>query len=244
MSNYTNESAPSWQLEYGREETGEASLFKFFNAVYAWMAVGLAVTAVTAVFVSQTPGLVRAIYGGGSGMIVVFMLGAFALAWGAQYAALKINAAAGLIMFMLYAVAIGAMFSGIILIYPVSTIGAAFVITAGTFAGMSIYGFITKRDLTTIGSYLIMGVIGAFLASIVNVFVASNLLSWLITYAVLALFIGITAYETQKLKNMAIEHAHDGQTLGRIAVIGSIVLYIAFINMFLSILRILGGRNN
>jgi FtsH-binding integral membrane protein len=104
------------------------------------------------------------------------------------------------------------------------------------------YGFVTKRDLTGIGSFLVMGAIGLFIASLVNVFIASNALSWVITYAVLGVFIGITAYETQRLRNMAEQHAGNADLSGRLAIVGALVLYIAFINIFLSILRILGSR--
>ena len=136
----------------------------------------------------------------------------------------------------------GALLSAIFVIYKMQTIGAAFVITGGTFAAMSVYGFVTKRDLTQIGSILVMCVIGLFIASLANIFIASNALSWLITYAVLAVFIGITAYETQKLKVLAQQYGDDPNMAPRIAIIGSLLLYISFINMFMSILRIMGDR--
>lgn len=240
MSMYPESGARKpWELEYARDDK---SLSKFFNVVYAWMAVGLAVTAAVAYFVSQSQVGLQIVYGGGRGMAVVIALGMFAIAMGVQAAALRINANVATGLFLLYSALMGALLSGIFVIYKIKTIGAAFVITGGTFGVMSVYGFVTKRDLTAIGSFLVMCVIGLFLASLVNIFVASNALSWLITYAVLAVFIGITAYETQKLKVLGQRYGNDPAIAPRIAIIGSLLLYIAFINMFMSILRILGDR--
>ena len=227
------------ELEYG---TTDRSTFNFFNAVYAWMAVGLAVTAAVAWGTAQSPALLKIVYGGGKGMMLVWVLALFAIAWFTQTAALRLSAAAGTFMFLLYATVLGALLSGIFIVYKLQTLGAAFLLTGGVFAVMSVYGFVTKRDLTTIGSYLIMGFVGLFIASLVNIFLASNALGWIITYGVLFVFIGITAYETQKLKVMAQQFEGNPNMLGRIAIIGSLLLYIAFINMFLSILRILGDR--
>jgi FtsH-binding integral membrane protein len=226
------------ELEYGTEAR---SIYSFFNAVYAWMAVGLAVTAVVAWVVAHTPALLMTVYAG-KGMALAMLLGAFAISWYVQSQFQRINPGLAMALFLLYAVVIGAMISGIFVIYPIATLGSAFLITAGTFAGMSLYGFVTKRDLSGIGSFLVMCAIGLFLASLVNIFVASDALSWVITYAVLAVFIGITAYETQRLKALAYQFQDNGQMLTRLSIVGSLVLYISFINMFMSILRILNSR--
>jgi uncharacterized protein len=239
MSMFPQSSRRPVELEYG---TTDRSTFNFFNAVYAWMAVGLAVTAAVAWGVSQSPALLKVVYGGGSGMMLVWALGLFAIAWFTQTAALKMSAAAGTAMFLLYATLMGALLSGILIVYKLQTIGVAFLLTGGVFGAMSLYGFVTKRDLTTIGSYLVMAFVGLFIASLVNIFLANNALSWVITYGVLFVFIGITAYETQKLKVLAQQFEGSPDMLARIAIIGSLLLYIAFINMFLSILRILGNR--
>ena len=225
-------------LEYG---TGDRAVFNFFNTVYAWMCVGLAVTATVAWLFSQNMTLLRAIYGNRGGLALMG-LGAFAIAWGVQSMAMRISAAVATAMFLLYAAIIGALISGIFLVYPPQTILAAFVLTAGVFGGMSVYGFVTKRDLTSMGSILIMCAWGLFLASIVNIFIASNVFSWFITYAVLAVFIGLTAYDTQKLRVIAEQTRGDAQLAARFAIVGSLHLYVDFINIFLSILRILGNR--
>ena len=228
-----------WELEYARDDR---AMSKFFNVVYAWMAVGLAVTASVGYFASQSAVMRQMMYGGGRGMIVVFALGMFAIAMAVQASALRINANVATGLFLLYAALMGCLISYIFIVYPMATIGAAFLITGGTFAAMSIYGFVTRRDLTRIGSFLVMCAIGLFIASLVNLFIASSALSWFITYAVLAVFIGITAYETQRLKMLAQEFGDNPAIAPRIAIIGSLVLYISFINLFMSILRILGSR--
>jgi uncharacterized protein len=227
------------ELEYG---TDNRVVFNFFNAVYGWMAAGLAVTAAVAYVCASSQTMLSLIYGQGKFMIVALMLGAWAVAWAAQKAALEMNATLGTVLFMVYAAVIGAMISGIFIVYPVGTLMAAFLVTGGTFAAMSVYGFVTKRDLTTMGSYLTMAVFGLFFASIANVFFANDMLSWIITYAVLAVFIGLTAYYTQQLRDTAVQIGENGELASRYAIVGSIMLYIAFINMFLAILRIMGSR--
>jgi FtsH-binding integral membrane protein len=238
MSMYPQSDVARPRLGYA---TDDRAVFNFFNTVYAWMCAGLALTAVVAWLVSRSPAMMSFLYGSRA-MILVFALGAFAIAWFVQSAAARISATAATGLFLLYAAVIGALISYIFLVYESGTILAAFLLTGGTFGAMSVYGFVTKRDLTGIGSFLVMGAIGLFIASLVNVFIASNALSWVITYAVLGVFIGITAYETQRLRNMAEQHAGNADLSGRLAIVGALVLYIAFINIFLSILRILGSR--
>ena len=226
------------ELEYG---TDDKVVFNFFNTVYAWMAVGLALTATVAYLVSQSPAAMMVVYGS-RGALVAGGLLAFAIAWAVQSLAMRISPIAATGLFLVYAALIGALISGIFRLYDLGTIGGAFVITAGVFGGMSVYGFVTRRDLTSMGSILIMCAWGLFLASMVNIFIASNALSWIITYAVLAVFIGLTAYDTQKLK--AIAHSLEGNPAmaARYAIVGSLHLYVDFINIFLAILRILGNR--
>ncbi len=237
MSMYPQSQSRPYQLDYG---TDEKVVFNFFNTVYAWMACGLGVTATVAFLVSQNKAMMAALYN--RGMVVVFLLGTVLFAYAVQAAAQKISATVATVLFLIYAAMIGAFISFIFVVYPLSTITAAFVMTGGVFGAMSVYGFITHRDLTSLGSILIMCVIGLFLATLVNVFVASNAFSWFLTYAILAVFIGLTAYDTQKLRNIAQQTAGNPDLAHRYAIIGSLSLYLDFINMFLSILRILGGR--
>lgn len=239
MSMYPNEQVRKpIELEYG---TTDKSVFNFFNQVYAWMAVGLAVTACVGLFVSRTPSIMQFMFAN-KFVYLAAILGSVAIAWGVGSVALRVSAGAGLAMFLVYAALIGVLTSYIYVAYRMETIGAAFLMTAGVFGGMSLYGFVTKRDLTTMGSILVMCFWGLLLASLVNIFIASNALSWLITYAILAVFIGLTAYDTQKLKEIANQLDGNPSTLQRYAVIGSLNLYVDFINIFLAILRILGSR--
>jgi FtsH-binding integral membrane protein len=226
-----------YELDYG---TDSRAIVNFFNTVYAWMCVGLAVTATVAWLVSQNTQLL--VFMNSRGIVVAVLLGLVLLAWGIQSAAHRISPTAATALFLLYAAAIGFMISFIFLVYPWQTIVAAFVVTAGTFAGMSVYGFVTKRDLTRMGSILIMAVWGLFLASLVNIFLGNNALGWIITYGVLAVFIGMTAYDTQKLREIAVQTQGDAKMAARYAIVGSLHLYIDFINIFMSILRILGNR--
>ncbi len=236
--NMQNVRSRPWELEYG---TDEKVIFNFFNAVYAWMCVGLAVTAVVAYLCSLNPALLRAVYGSRMGYMVIG-LAAFAIAMSVQSVAFRIGATAATGLFLLYAAVIGALISGIFLIYSPTVLISSFVLTAGTFGGMSVYGFVTKRDLTSIGSILIMCAWGLFLASMVNIFVASDVFSWIITYAVLGVFVGLTAYDTQKLKALAEQTAGNQNMAARAAIVGSLLLYVDFINIFISILRIMGKR--
>lgn len=226
------------ELDYGTDNSVTVS---FFNMVYAWMAVGLVLTAAVSWYVSQSP-QIMSYFQGGRAFSVFVMLGMFAIAMAVQSAALSISAGLGTLLFLVYATLMGALLAPIFLIYDLGTIGSSFLITGGTFAAMSIYGFVTKRDLTKMGSIFMMALVGLILASLVNIFWANDALSWIITYAVLAVFIGLTAYQTQNLKNVAEGLRDQPQLLQRYAIIGSLVLYIAFINMFMSILRIMGAR--
>ena len=224
-------------------QTADSSVVvSFFNVVYAWMAVGVALTGLVAWVVSQNKQLMDLVYAS-RGTYALLGLGAFAIAMGVQWVGHRISPVASTLLFLLYAAILGALLAGIFHIYKSATIYGAFFMTAGVFGGMSVYGFITKRDLSRMGTILIMCAWGLLLASVVNVWLAkSDMLSWIITYAVLAVFIGITAYETQRLKEVAYATAGDPSTANRHAIVGALRLYISFINIFLSILRILGDR--
>ena len=227
-----------WELEYSRDDR---AISKFFNVVYAWMAVGLAVTAAVAWFASQSNVVLHTIYGSRGGY-ALFGLGAFAVAMVVQSAAHRINANVATGLFLLYAALIGMLICGIFRVYPSNILFTAFLVTGGTFAGMSVFGFVTKRDLSRMGSILIMCAWGLFIGSIANIFFASDAFSWFITYGVLIVFIGLTAYDTQKLREIAVQVADNPALAPRYAIVGSLWLYVDFINIFLSILRILGSR--
>ncbi len=238
MSMFPQSTSKPVELEYG---TVERTMFNFFNAVYAWMAVGLALTAAVAFGVSHSPTAMKMIYGNPL-ILAATSIGLFVIAIASQRAILRVSSTVGTAIFLLYAALMGVLISYIFVVYKLETIGAAFMVTGGVFAVMSVYGYITKRDLTSIGSLCVMGLIGLVIASVVNIFLASNALSWIVTYGVLAVTLGIIAYYTQALKEMADRAEGNPAMLSRIAIFGSLVLYISFINLFLSVLRIMNGK--
>lgn len=229
-------------LEYGYAETGEQSkvVSRFFQSVYLWMAIGLVWTAIVSwAFANVTP--LRAMMS--PGFLMAAGLIAFVVAIAAQSIALRVNVVVGLGLFLLYASLVGLTIAPIWVVYKQATIGAAFALTGGTFFAMSVIGFITKIDLSKIQSILIMCVWGLVIASVINYFMASSMMSWIITYAIVIIFPILVASKTQELKAFALENGHDNVLAPRVAVVGSLVLYIAFINIFLSLLRILGDRD-
>jgi uncharacterized protein len=239
MSMYPDSDVTRRPIELGYS-TDERVVFNFFNTVYAWMCVGLAVTASTAWIVSQNAAMVRTLTTSGVG--IIFLLASVGICFAIRSAARRISPGLATVLFLLYAALIGAVFSGIFVIYNLQTIGGAFIMTAGVFGGMSVYGFVTKRDLTAMGSILIMCVWGLFLATLVNFFIASTVFSWFLTYAILAVFIGLVAYDTQWLRKVAEQVRGDARASASYAIIGSLELYLDFLNIFLSILRIMGSR--
>jgi len=202
-------------------------------AVYGWMSVGLALTAMVSMAVVESPELFRALFGNRAvfyGLIIaelglVFAISGFAIRMGSAVAAP---------LFLLYSALNGVTISGIFLIYTGESIASAFVSTAGTFAVMSVYGLVTKRDLSSLGSFCFMGLVGIVIASIVNIFLHSPMIQFVVSGIGLIVFIGLTAHDTQKLKGAS----------GGAAVAGALALYLDFINMFLFILQLFGGRRD
>jgi hypothetical protein len=214
----------------------------FFNVVYAWMAAGLALTAVVAWWISTRPDLMQQVFRGP--VLIILVVAELALVWTISAAVNKLSAPAATGLFMLYSALNGLTLSVIFLAYTRASIASTFFVTAGTFGAMSVYGMVTKRDLTRFGSLLFMALIGLILASLVNIFLRSPAMYWVITYAGVLIFVGLTAYDTQRLKMIAIETAHDPSMAARYAVNGALALYLDFINLFLLLLRVMGDRRN
>ena len=231
---------PSIPLEYGT--SADASVIaRFFNSVYAWMAAGLAVTASVAWWTSTQPQLMHHIYG--SGLMFVLIIAELALVWTVASAVQRIGPALATVLFLIYAALNGLTLSVILLVYAHALIASAFIVTAGTFAVTSVYGFVTRRDLTSLGAYLFMGLIGIIIASVVSIFWHPTWLSVLINYAGVFIFIGLTAYDTQRLKAMALQTANDGRLAARLSIRGALMLYLDFLNLFLFILSILNNND-
>ena len=217
---------------------------EFIRSVYNWMAIGLSLTGFVAFYVSNSEFLSRLIFGNQLvffGLIISELVLVFSLA--ARVNKMQASTATG--MFILYAALNGITLSAIFLIYTRSSITSTFFISAATFIACSIYGMTTKRDLTSLGSFMLMGLFGIIIASVVNLFIRSSGMSLIISYIGVFVFIGLTAYDTQKLKTMALSQPSDLEAgvVRKGAIIGALTLYLDFINLFLMLLRILGGRN-
>lgn len=215
---------------------------EFIRRVYNWMGLGLAVTALVALFTISSPAMIKFVFGS---RIVFFglILGELALVIALSAAINRLQASTAVLMFFVYAALNGMTLSAIFMVYTRASIANTFFVTAGTFGFMSLYGYTTKKDLTSWGSFLIMGLWGVILASVVNIFFNSPSIYWLVTYAGVIVFVGLTAYDTQKIKQMAIQGFGDQETETKGAVIGALQLYLDFINLFLMLLRIFGRRD-
>jgi hypothetical protein len=213
----------------------------FMNMVYAWMCVGLAVTAVVAYWVAtQQPEIFRSM-ARGWGWLLLFAV-QIGLVFAISHAIFKIPPGVATALFVLYSALNGLWLSVVFLAFAPKSIVIAFGATAGMFAVMSIIGFVTRKDLTSLGSFRFMALIGLILASILNWFLRSPALYWVICYAGVLIFLGLTAYDTQKLKEMAWQTEGDPRMASRLAIVGSLLLYLDFINIFWYLLQIIGDR--
>ncbi len=214
----------------------------FIRRVYNWMALGLAVTAIVALYAVNS-GLIFSLLRNPIIMIVL-IVGELGLVIALSAAIGRFQSSTALFMFFAYSFLNGLTISTIFLVYTKASIANTFFITAGTFAAMSVYGYTTKRDLTSMGSFLMMGLFGIIIASFVNFFFRSPAFYWLITYAGIAIFVGLTAYDAQKIKEMAYAGFSGSEEERKGAVIGALRLYLDFINLFLLLLRIFGRRSD
>ena len=233
---------PSRPYDMQYESRADAmTVARFFNAVYAWMAAGLALTAVVAWWVSSRPDLMAQVFRGP--VIIGLVIAQLALVWTISAATQKLGAGAATALFLLYSALNGLTLSVLFLAYAHATLASAFVISAGMFGAMSVFGFVTKRDLSALGSFLFMALIGLILASVVSIFWRNSMLTTIINYAGVLIFVGLTAYDTQRLKAVAVATAGDAAAAARYSVNGALTLYLDFINLFLFLVRILGRRD-
>ena len=221
--------------------TTEALVNDYVRSVYNWMCIGLALTGFVAFYVSTNETILRIIMGNSVilfGLIIVQLGLVFSIAGMVN----RMGAAAATALFVVYAALNGVLFSFIFLVYTSASIFSTFFICAGTFLACSIYGWTTKRDLTSLGGFLMMGLIGIIIASLFNVFIRSSSMSIIVSYIGVLVFVGLTAYDTQKLKNMALTQPAglDGAVVRKGAILGALSLYLDFINLFLLLLRIFG----
>lgn len=209
----------------------------FISKVFNWMFLGLATTGIVAYFVSTNEAILKVVY---SNMIVtiVLMIALFAMVWNLSANINKMSPQAAAINFFIYSALNGVFLSAIFLIYTQSSIFSTFCIAAAVFGAMAFYGATTKKDLSSWGSYLFMGLIGLIIAHFINIFLNSTGLASIINYAGVLIFVGLTAYDMQKIKSIGQQVDYKPQ----LAVLGALTLYLDFINLFLYLLRILGDR--
>ena len=214
---------------------------RFMVRVYNWMTAGLAITGFMAFYVSNNETIMNIIFGNPI-MPIVLMIAQIGLVFWLASRVMQMSASQATGIFMLYAGLTGITFSAIFITYTTSSITSTFLVTAGTFGAMSFYGYTTKKDLTSMGSFLFMGLIGIIIASLVNIFLQSPMMHWIITYAGVLIFVGLTAYDTQKIKEMNILGNEGTDEDTKEAIRGALTLYLDFINLFLMLLRIMGDR--
>ena len=211
--------------------------------VYVWMTLALVLTGATAYGVATSPGILMAI---ATNKVLFFglIIAELALVFGVSGAINRLSLTTATLMFVAYSVINGALLSFVFLAYTASSIASVFFITAGTFAVMAFIGYTTKKDLTSIGRILFMALIGIIIATIVNMFIGSNGLTMIISYVGVLIFVGLTAYDSQKIKEMLSMSGDTGEAGQKLALLGALTLYLDFINLFIYLLRIFGQRRD
>lgn len=211
--------------------------------VFVWMTLALAITGLTAYGVATSPAILSLIF---SSNVTVFglIIAEFALVFAISGAINRMSLSTATMLFILYSVINGATLSSIFLTFSVATIGKVFFITAGTFGAMALVGYTTKTDLTSMGKLLFMALLGIIIASVVNMFVGSSGLDLILSYVGVLVFVGLTAYDTQKIKQMCQSAPDAGESTQKLALIGALSLYLDFINLFLYLLRIFGNNRD
>lgn len=211
--------------------------------VFVWMTLALAITGLTAYGVATSPTILSLIF---SSKVTFFglIIAEFALVFAISGAINRLSLSTATLLFILYSVINGATLSTIFFAFSVATIGKVFFITAGTFGAMALVGYTTKTDLTSMGKLLFMALLGIIIASVVNMFVGSSGLDLILSYVGVLVFVGLTAYDTQKIKQMCQTAPDAGESAQKLALIGALSLYLDFINLFLYLLRIFGNNRD
>jgi FtsH-binding integral membrane protein len=220
----------------------DVGLRAHMNKVYGLMSVGMALTGGVAWAVGTNETMVQAIFMTPMKWVVMFAPLVLVFVFSAMIN--KLSVAAAQLFFYVYAAVMGLSIAFIFAVYTSESIATTFLVTAIAFAGLSLYGYVTKRDLSGMGTFLMMGLIGLIVASVVNIFLASSALGFAISIIGVLIFAGLTAFDTQSIKNEYIEHARhaDQAWLGKSAIMGALRLYLDFLNMFMFLLQFLGNR--
>lgn len=230
-------------VSQNRDLEMQAAFPVLMRKVYTWMTLALVLTGLTAYGVATSPGIMMALYSN-SALMWGLVIAEFALVIGISAAINRLSLATATLMFVAYSVINGAMLSSIFMIYTAESIASVFFITAATFAVMALIGYTTKTDLTSVGKLLFMALIGLVIATIVNMFIGSSTMTMICSYVGVLIFVGLTAYDSQKIKNMLMQAPDAGESSQKLALLGALTLYLDFINLFIYLLRIFGDRRD
>ena len=240
MNNYPPQyNAQSYQQAWGGQSLS-AHVSSVMKSVYVKMTLALVVTAFVSLFCAGSMSYLR-FMASNSWFYWVLAIAEFGIVFGVSAGINKLSSATAALLFYVFAIINGMLLAPVFLIYTGASIAKTFFITAGTFGAMSVYGYFTDRDLSRMGSILFMALIGLIIASIVNIFAASSTLDWIISGVGVLIFVGLTAWDTQQIKNMA--QQMPAASAGRLATLGALNLYLDFINLFLYLLRFFGDRD-
>lgn len=227
-----------------QQEMTNASTFKvLMRKVYLWMTLALMITGITAAGVANSPNILALIY---SSQVVMWgiIIAEFGLVIYISARLEKLSLSTATTLFALYSILNGVMLSSIFLLYSTAIISKVFFITAGTFGVTALYGYATKKDLSSLGNILFMALIGLVIATIVNVFMKSAMFDLILSYIGVIIFVGLTAWDSQKIKHMMMGQQDADESAQKLALIGALSLYLDFINLFLYLLRIFGRSND
>lgn len=227
-----------------QQEMTNASTFKvLMRKVYLWMTLALMITGITAAGVANSPNILALIY---SSQVVMWgiIIAEFGLVIYISARLEKLSLSTATTLFALYSILNGVMLSSIFLLYSTAIISKVFFITAGTFGVTALYGYATKKDLSSLGNILFMALIGLVIATIVNVFMKSAMFDLILSYIGVIIFVGLTAWDSQKIKHMIMVQQDADESAQKLALIGALSLYLDFINLFLYLLRIFGRSND
>ena len=209
--------------------------------VYAWMCLALTITAATAYYVASSPAIVNAIFNN-SILLIGLFIGQLALVIVITTLLNRMSFVMAASLFILYAATLGVTLSSIFLVYTYTSIFATFLVASGMFGAMAIYGYYTKADLSAMGSYLLMALIGLIIGGLVNMFLKNETFQYLISGAGVLIFTLLTAYDVQKIKRMSQEMLGDQETMAKVSILGALILYLDFVNLFLYLLQFMGRR--
>ena len=226
----------------GKESALSAVFPALMRKVYVWMTMALAITGICAYGVATSPYIMQMIYGNSMTIWVMF-IAELGLVFYTTARIQKLSLTTATTLFIIYSALNGVTLSGIFMVYSMTSIAKVFFITAGTFAAMALYGYFTKTDLSKIGNILFMALIGLIIATVVNLFLKSAMFDLILCYIGVGIFVGLTAWDSQKIKHMLAMQVDMSESAQKIALMGALSLYLDFINLFLYLLRIFGNRN-